>query len=413
MKSQKEDLSLLKKSNTILTKFNRKSRMDISSHSSKKIELIRSGEDFFDRLLLLISNAKSELHLQTYIFENDATGKEVAQALKVAALRNVKVYVLLDGFGSASLPKHFINDLVSNGINIRFFAPFFSMNSLYLGRRLHHKVAVADEEIALVGGINIADKYHGTKGIAPWLDYAVQVTNPAIATYLERLCKTIYFKKHRESIVTTKNSFHLAKGVSAHVIQNDWLHRKNEIYDAYINAIQNAKEEITILGSYFFPGRRFSKALKEVSMSGVKVKLVLSGVSDVPLARRATNHLYTSLLKNNIELFEWSNSILHGKVATVDHTWTTVGSFNLNHLSSYGSIELNLEIISKEFSKTIATSLNDVIGQCEQITYDTLKARGGLFTRILNWSAYRLVRILFRITTYIPYRRFFKRFQHE
>lgn len=390
-----------------------KTRIDANNHSSEKIELVHSGEDFFNRLLCIISNAKSELHLQTYIFENDATGKEVTRALKQAALRNVKVYVLLDGFGSDSLPEHFINDLITNGINIRFFAPFFSMNSVYLGRRLHHKIAVADGEIALVGGINIADKYRGSQTKEPWLDYAVQVQSTTVGSYLEELCKTIYFKKHRESIVIAKNSFHLTKGVSAHIIQNDWLHRKNEIYDAYTNAVQNAKDEITILGSYFFPGRRLSKALQQVSQNGVKVKLILSGVSDVPLARRATNHLYSSLLKNDIELYEWSNSVLHGKVATVDHHWATVGSFNLNHLSSYGSIELNLEIISKEFSKTITSSLNSVIVQCEQITYDTLKARGGLFTRILNWSAYRLVRILFRITTYVPYKRFFKRFQDE
>ncbi len=387
--------------------------INADDHSSEKIELVHSGSDFFDRLRYLIAHATSEVHLQTYIFENDATGKEVAKALKEAASRNVKVYVLLDGYGSSSLSAHFINDLIAHGINVRFFAPFFSMNSIYLGRRLHHKVAVADGEIALVGGINIADKYRGTQTEQPWLDYAVQIKDAGMATHLERLCKMIYSKKSRESISVTKNRFRLSKGVSAHIVQNDWLHRKNEIYDAYTNAIENAKKEITILGSYFFPGRRLSKALYGASRNGVKVKLILSGVSDVPLARRATNHLYTSLIKGNIELYEWKNSVLHGKVATVDQNWATVGSFNLNHLSAYGSIELNIELISKEFSTTMAASLEGVIAKCEKITVDTLKTRGNLFARILNWSVYRLVRILFRIATYVPYKRFFKRFQDE
>jgi len=387
--------------------------INADDYSSEKIELVHSGSDFFDRLRYLIAHATSEVHLQTYIFENDATGKEVAKALKEAASRNVKVYVLLDGYGSSSLSAHFINDLIAHGINVRFFAPFFSMNSIYLGRRLHHKVAVADGEIALVGGINIADKYRGTQTEQPWLDYAVQIKDAGMATHLERLCKMIYSKKSRESISVTKNRFRLSKGVSAHIVQNDWLHRKNEIYDAYTNAIENAKKEITILGSYFFPGRRLSKALYGASRNGVKVKLILSGVSDVPLARRATNHLYTSLIKGNIELYEWKNSVLHGKVATVDQNWATVGSFNLNHLSAYGSIELNIELISKEFSTTMAASLEGVIAKCEKITVDTLKTRGNLFARILNWSVYRLVRILFRIATYVPYKRFFKRFQDE
>lgn len=397
----------------MLSEQEHKTSIDSGNHSSEKIELVHSGEDFFIRLRYLISNAQSELHLQTYIFENDTTGKEVVNVLVEAASRNVKVYVLLDGYGSASIPEQFINDIIANGINIRFFAPFFSMNSVYLGRRLHHKIAVADGKIALVGGINIANKYRGTQTKEPWLDYAVQIESTTIASYLEELCRKIYSKKNRESIDSTKSTFRLTKGISAHIIQNDWLHRKNEIYDAYANAIQNAKDEITILGSYFFPGRRLSKALQQASLNGVKVKLILSGVSDVPLARRATNYLYESLLKNNIELFEWKNSVLHGKVATVDHTWATVGSFNLNHLSSYGSIELNLEIISKEFSRTIASSLDGVIAQCEEITYDALKSRGSPFTLVLNWLAYRLVRILFGITTYVPYKRFFKRFQDE
>lgn len=387
--------------------------IDADDHSSKRIELVHSGADFFERLRCLIAHARSEVHLQTYIFENDTTGKEVAKALIAAASRNVKVYVLLDGYGSASLSVHFITDLIAHGINIRFFAPFFSMNSIYLARRLHHKVAVADGEVALVGGINIADKYRGTQSEEPWLDYAVQIKDTGMATHLERLCKMIYSKKNHKSISTTKIRFHLAKGVSAHIVQNDWLHRKNEIYDAYTNAIENAKKEITILGSYFFPGRRLSKALYRASRNGVKVKLILSGVSDVPLARRATNHLYASLLKGNIELYEWKNSVLHGKVATVDQTWSTVGSFNLNHLSAYGSIELNIELLSKEFSRTMASNLRGVVAQCEKITADTLKTRGGLFAWILNGLAYRLVRILFRIATYVPYKRFFKRFQDE
>lgn len=387
--------------------------IDASSHSITKMVLVPSGKDFFDRLLGIISNAQTELHLQTYIFENDTTGREVADALKMAAFRNVKVYVLLDGYGSAPLQKHFINDLIASGVNIRFFAPFFSFNSIYLGRRLHHKIAVADGKVTLVGGINIADKYRGTPNIEPWLDYAVQVTDTAIATHLQGLCKAIYLKKHKESIAVTKNMFRLPKDVIVHIIQNDWLRRKNEIYEAYANAIQNATNEITILGSYFFPGQRLSKALKEVSLKGVKVKLILAGVSDVPLARRATHHLFRLFLINNIELYEWKNSVLHGKVATADQTWATIGSFNLNHLSSYGSIELNLEVISKQFAKTIESNLNGVMEKCEKITYETLKARGGTFSLMLNWLAYRLVRILLRITTYVPYKRFFKRFQNE
>ena len=128
------------------------------SDNAKYVELVNSGEDYFLRLEKLIDRAENEIHLQTYIFENDETGKRIAACLNKAAQRNVKVYVLLDAYGSSSLPDSFVQNLVQHGILLRFFSPLFSLNNFYIGRRMHHKIVVADEKIALIGGINIADK---------------------------------------------------------------------------------------------------------------------------------------------------------------------------------------------------------------------------------------------------------------
>jgi len=97
---------------------------------------------------------------------------------------------------------------------------------------------------------------------------------------------------------------------------------------------------------------------------------------------------------------------LHGKAAVVDKQWTTIGSFNLNHLSSYGSIEMNVEINSTDFSEKLSTHLDDIISECEPVTSDTLKRRNGLFTNLLNWLSYQLVRVGLKIITYVPNRRF-------
>lgn len=375
--------------------------------SSEKIELVHSGEDYFSCLHNIISNAQSEIHLQTYIFENDSTGARITNALKKAVMRNVKVYVLLDGYGSSSLSRKYIKHLKQHGINVRFFSPFFSQNSFYLGRRLHHKIVVADAKVSLIGGINISDRYSGTETQEPWLDYAVYIENKAVAEHLQQLCRKIFFKKIRYySWGKIKSTFYWVGGASVRIIQNDWMKRKNEISTSYIKSIRNAKKEIIIVSSYFLPGRKLANALKKASASkGVKVKLILSGISDVPFMKRATYYLYSSLLKHNIELYEWKKSVLHGKVAVVDREWATVGSFNLNHLSSYGSIEMNAEINSREFSEKLATHLHHIISYSENITHDTLKNRKGIFTDFINWLAYRLIRIALIIVTYIPYKR--------
>lgn len=386
--------------------YNRSQDNDIQSVDN--IVLVHSGEDYFLRLRNIISKAQNEIHLQSYIFENDTTGLEIAEALKEAANRKVKVYILLDGYGSSKLPNNFLENLKQHGINIRFFSPLFSKNNFYIGRRLHHKVVVVDGEIVLIGGINIANKYRGSNTEHPWLDYAVQIDGASIGEPLQQLCKDIYLKKTRTNKEIIQCNFYNTNETSVKILRNDWLKQKNEICNSYINALQKADKEVIIVGSYFLPGRRLSNALKSAAKRGVKIKIILSGVSDLPIVMRATHYLYSSLLKQNIELFEWKKSVLHGKLMVVDNEWSTVGSFNLNHLSSYGSIEMNAEINSRQFSEKLCTHLMDVIEQSERITFETLKTRNGMYTKFINWFAYRLVRLALIIVTYFPYKRILK-----
>lgn len=377
-------------------------------HSKEKVELVHSGEDYFSRLLKIIAGAKKEIHIQVYIFENDTTGKEVVEALKVAASRNVKIYVLVDGYGSSSLSGDFVNDLILHGIDFRVFAPLFSLNNFYLGRRLHHKVVTADSHVALIGGINIANKYRGNDTQIPWLDYALQIEGEIVIS-LQNLCQGMYF--HKKQSRRRGISFSADNGGSMKIIRNDWLKGKNEISNAYIKAIKNAEKEVIIVGSYFLPGRRLMRVMKKASaIKGVKVKLILSGISDVPFINRATSYMYSSLLGNKIELYEWKNSVLHGKAAVVDKQWATVGSFNLNHLSSYGSIELNLEINSKSFSEKFSADLTEVMSQSESITLESLKRKTNFYSIFLSWLSYRFLRMFLIAVIYMPYKRFFVKY---
>ena len=372
----------------------------------KNLELVYSGKDYFARLEAIIRDAQFEIHLQMYLFENDATGKRIVAALKEAALRKVEIYVLLDGLGSLSFPDELLKDLKFSGINIRFFAPLFSTYTFYLGRRLHRKVIVADAKVALVGGINIADKYHGSTTEKPWLDYAVQL-NGEIAKPLQQLCRDKYFKKRELKNTKIKSTFQIQNDTSVRILQNDWLKGKNEICDGYIKSIRQAKKEIIIIGSYFLPGIRIIQALKKASKNKVTIKLILSGKSDLPMTRRATCFLYDKLLKYNIELYEWDQSVLHGKVAVIDENWSTIGSFNLNNLSSYGSLEMNVEIRSRSFSSEFRTHLNGVISQCQSITKESLKTKTTIMTKFINLFSYVITRMIELVVTYTPYKRFY------
>ena len=371
----------------------------------KSVQLVHSGDDYFSRLERIINDAVTEIHIQTYIFDNDATGKRILFALKKALNRQVKVYLLLDGFGSLSFPNEISKEFRQAGGHIRFFSPLFSASSFYIGRRLHKKVVVADGKVALIGGINIANRYHGTSNTKPWLDFAIEI-NSSIAKDIQSHCKANYSKKKSALRKTILPTFEVEEKVMIQILQNDWLNRKSEISEAYIQAVSEAKEKVIIVGSYFLPGRKLTNALLEASKSKVKIQLILSGVSDLPMTRRASCYLYSKLLKHNIELYEWNQSVLHGKAMVVDGSWSTIGSFNLNNLSSYASIEMNVGIESPAFAALFEEELQQILLQCQKITPESFQTRNTISSKINNALSYYITRGIEIIVTYLPYKRF-------
>ncbi|MCZ2460319.1 MAG: phospholipase D-like domain-containing protein, partial [Chitinophagales bacterium] len=145
----------------------------LSYTKNNKVQLIRGGKEYFDLLLKLIGMAKDTIHLQVYIFDDDETGKKVAEALKTAVQRKVQVYLMADGYASQVMSQKFIDELRAAGIHFRLFEPVFRSKYFYFGRRLHHKVFVVDTRYALVGGLNISDRYNDMPGQPAWLDFAL------------------------------------------------------------------------------------------------------------------------------------------------------------------------------------------------------------------------------------------------
>jgi len=372
-----------------------------------QVELVFSGDDYFQRLARLIEGAQDELHIQTYIFDNDETGRAVVALLKKAAARNVNIFVLLDGFGASSFPRQLRAELSAAGVHIRFFAPLFTTNTVYLGRRMHHKVIVADGHTALIGGINIADKYHGTREELPWLDYAIEIRG-TICAGLQEFCSNIYHRRSFRKMVHPKNG-NASGTIPIRIALNDWVNGKNEISKDYLQAIREAKKEIIIVGGYFIPGKRLRAALRNAVRRGVKVKIILAGISDVILVARATRFFYAFLLRNKIELYEWRQSVLHGKAAVVDREWCTIGSFNLNHLSTYASIEMNVEVQSNEFSEAFSKHLYEVMSRCEPVLPQHEK-KSSLMNQFMNWCSFRLLRMASFVLTVFSYHRWFRRF---
>lgn len=361
-----------------------------------KAELIRGGRAYFDLLKKLISEAEHLIHFQFYIFEPDQTGREIADALIAAANRGVKIHVLLDAYGSQKLSDSIIEEFRKAGIHFRWFQPFFKSRKFYLGRRLHHKIVVIDSYHSLVSGLNISDRYNDMPDAPAWLDWAMHCEGE-VSLQLEDICRRRM--KLRSQVSHSKHAIK-TDTCEIGVRVNDWVGRRQEITRSYLKMLQESQSDVIIMTSYFMPGYQFRKNLKLAARRGVKIQMVLTHESDVPAAKYAERYMYDWLFRHNIEVWEYEKSVLHGKMATADRKWATVGSYNVNNLSAYASIELNLEVINHELVNDIEKRLqNIIVNDCKQITPDIYRKQANAFIRLLQGAAYNMFRFMLFLFT--------------
>jgi cardiolipin synthase len=379
----------------------KKRKRSIGYTQMNRVNLVRGGKEYFDCLISMIESAQHTIHLQTYIYNDDETGTRIASALKESVARGVQVYLLVDGYASKILSKEFLADLKKAGINFRYFEPIFKSRNFYFGRRLHHKLAVVDAIKALVGGVNITDRYNDIGGKKAWLDFAMYIEGEVVRDLCMVCLKTWNSYQpgidvsHCKQDATTWN-FPAGETTEVAMRRNDWVRRKNEISSTYINMFRNAKTQVTILCSYFLPGRIIRHHLAYCAKKGVRVRVITAGISDVMLSKYAERYMYGWLLRNNIEIYEYQPNVLHGKIAVCDCEWLTIGSYNINDISAYASIELNVNVRNATIATETEKKLQNIIDKdCIQITAEHHSRDMNLFKRLAHWFSYEFIRVAF------------------
>lgn len=370
-----------------------------------RIKLIHGGREYFDLLLKLIGKAKKVIHLQSYIYDDDETGKQVAEALIQAVKRGVGVYLHVDGYASQIISKKFIAELKESGVNFKWFEPLFKSRHFYFGRRMHHKSVVADGIYSLIGGINICNRYNDIPGKPAWLDMALYCEGEA-SFIVHSICRTMWGKKIPELIslksieefcnAIPENEFH-----SVRIRQNDWVKRKTEIWKSYFDMFNHAEKQITIMCSYFLPGREFRKLLGKANKKGVKITVILAGPSDVMIAKHAERYLYDWMLENNIEIYEYQETVLHAKIAVSDNHWVTVGSYNVNNISAHASLEMNMDVRNKAFAKEVENELEKILNDhCTRITKENYTSDTNFLRRLWQRFCYGFINNILNLFTF-------------
>lgn len=369
----------------------------VAGHS---LTLLRNGEEYFPRLVAAIDAAQRFVYFETYIYAADKAGSLLAAAVKRAAARGVVVRVLLDGYGSAALPDHWIEELRTAGVEVLWFRKEvgrFSFRRYHL-RRLHRKLAVIDGQLAFIGGINITDDLSGGLA-APRLDYAVEVEGAVVHDMhvaMRRLwllvAWTHFHRKGERDKVRLLHRVHTQQQVQ--FVTRDSLRHRRDIEHAYLKAIAEAQHEIIIANAYFLPGRRFRRALLEKAQAGVRVILLLQGRVEYRLQHYATLALYDEFLKVGVEIYEYQASFMHAKVAVVDGTWSTIGSSNIDPFSLWLAREANLMVSDAAFSGTLRTDLLHMITQHSRRVLRSGWREWNIFSWLLMRFSYGFTRLL-------------------
>lgn len=375
--------------------------------AGNRLTLLCSGGEFFPALLAAIDAAEREVHLETYIFEDDASGRPVIDALKRAAGRGVVVRLVVDGFGAAASIGRLQPELAAAGVRLLVYRREIARLRLrrHRLRRLHRKLAAIDGRIAFIGGINIIDD-HNPPGAAGRYDYAVMVEGPLLKPLrraMLRLWEILLWASLRTRREPPQRQRAVTRAVgtqSAAFVVRDNLRHRHAIEDAYIAAIDAAREEIVIANAYFLPGRRFRRALTAAAKRGVSVLVLLQGKVEYRLQHYATQALYPHLLAAGVRIFEYQPAFLHAKVAVIDRSWATVGSSNIDPFSLLLAREANLVVRDATFALRLRDSLGAALGTSAIELSVADWQRLALPARFLRWGSYQLVRLAIGLTGY-------------
>lgn len=365
-----------------------------------RLRLLQSGAEFFPALIAAIDSARIEIHLETYIFNADTSGRAVFDALVRAARRGVQVKLLIDGVGSRDWPHAWRSELTQAGGHVLVYRPLVlgRLTHPHSLRRLHRKLAVVDARLAFVGGINLIDDFEPIRFDAPRLDFSVAIEGPLLAQIhpgARRLWRLVALSQlqRRERRVGIAPTWPTDGHVrAAFVVRDNFAHRR-DIERTYLVALALAREEILIASAYFLPGRRFRTLLKKAAARGVRVSLLVQGHTDHAFFQAASRALYSDLLRGGVNIHELRSCELHAKAAVVDGRWATVGSSNIDPFSLLLAREANIVVDDAVLGRDLQQRLTEACAQAEPLNPADWQRRAWP-RRLLSWLAYGAVRLL-------------------
>lgn len=345
------------------------------SHNNS-VTLLMSGQEKFDDMFQAIRQARSSVHLEYFNFRNDSIASLLFRLLAQKAKEGVEVRALFDGFGNDSnnrpLKRKHLRQMRSVGIEIYEFDPvnFPWVNHVF--HRDHRKIVVIDGKIAYTGGMNVADYYiNGTEVVGEWRDMHCRIEGDEVNT-LQKIFLRMWNKVTGQNVYGAKyyRGYHGADYITGlkpdtcctagkkmvGIINREPRVTNKIIRKFYTNAINEAKDSIKLVNPYLTLNNTLKRALRNAVKRGVKVEIMVSAHSDIPLTPDCVFYNVHNLMQHGVDVWIYKKGFHHTKIIMVDGRFCTVGSANLNARSLNFDYEENAVIIDPCTTK----ELNDM-----------------------------------------------------
>ena len=353
------------------------------------LHVVHLPQDRLGAVLGLIARAKKSIQMFFYMFGDDATGREVRDALVAAANNGVHVQLIIDSFGSGNVSDRFFEALVEAGGCYHCFSTRKGLGYII---RNHQKILIADRAHALVGGFNITDDYFGRAGDNSWEDLGIIVSGvqaQKLSDYFEDLARASNNGKVRYRSI--RNIIHQWRpGIG----QVQWLlggptNRISPWAITFKRSLE-ANKRFDIVSAYFSPSQTILRRLAKAAKHNKGSRLVVAGKTDNNATIAAARLLYRYLMRRKTRIFEFQSRPLHMKLMVIDDT-VYIGSANLDVRSMFINLEIMVRIKDAGLALHMRKLIDELVTQSEEQTRMLLKARDSYWSRFKAALAYFLV----------------------
>ncbi|MEN3929864.1 phospholipase D-like domain-containing protein [Microvirga sp. W0021] len=358
-----------------------------------RIKILNGGDETYPAMIDAIESAQKTIAIQSYIFDNDAIGKRIVEALAAAKKRGVEVRVLVDGIGIRYSRPRISRLLKAEGIPYALFnSGILGMRLPYANLRSHRKVMVVDGIVGLTGGMNIRQGF--SSEFSPnhlFKDKHFQVSGPIVSQLLSSFMHDWQVTTNEElsisqwftSIKSLETQLAEDTGLPARIVPSGPDQNLANTHRVLMGAITVAQKHIRICSPYFIPDQQLIGALAVAARRGIIVDIVIPSSNNLKLVDYAMTAQLDQVIHPGCRVWRASGDFDHSKLMTVDGAWSYVGSSNFDPRSLRLNFELDMEVYDRPIAQAIEAVIDDHIKNAIPETLQTLNNRS-FVTRLRN-----------------------------